>query len=322
MVFLTLSSLAGFDAYGKSPAPTLTEKDVARAESIIAKLRVMQRLTGESADSEKSRKLVEKIYPGLFIQVAELRASDLKTDLTTAVFLYEEALHGQADSNSIRLDCKDEPRAVYAKLCVENQTGNLPDFLRAKARLHTNWAEALVNHHRGIIDSATTSALEEIREERRNDLTLAGQALASLNSLETKVCAYTSLADFEEHRKLATVPFEQLFEDASEALQSIDRILLSLPRSPLFYPLYHARNSYTNGLFWWQKTYRRSQLVVNVNAFHEPDEIKSSRLDADAANYTVVINWRNAIRHTREAANMIEALQTSEPSQIALVKKM
>jgi hypothetical protein len=313
VVFLTLSSVAGSDAYAKSPAPTLTEKDVARAESIIAKLRGMERLTVEGADSEKRRKLVEKIYPGLFIQVAELRASDLKTDLTTAVFLYEEALRGQSGSNSISLDCKDEPRALYAKLCVENQAGNLPDFLRAKARLHTNWAEGLVNYHRGIVDSATASVLEEIREERRNDLMLAGQALAALNSLEKKIYNYSSLADFEEHRKLASQPFEQFFEDAAEALQSIDRILLSLPRGPLFYPLYHARNSYTDGLFWWQKTYRRSQLVVNVNAFHEPDEMKSSRLDAGAANYAVVINWRNAIRHTREAASMIEALQTSEP---------
>ena len=321
IAFLTFSSLSGFTAYASAPDPTLREKDLSRGESIIAKLCELERLTAESASSEKHRKLVAKMYPGLFVQVADLRAGDLKTDLTTAVFLYDEVLQSQIDSNNATVDCKDEPREVYAKLCLENKTGTLQDFLRAKARLHTRWAEAVVNYHRGINDVATMATLELIRRERQNDLALAEQALTALQTLEKDVNNYSSLAKFEEHRALARVPFERLSEDMSEAFQSIDRILLSLPRSPLFYPLYHARNSYSNGLFWWRKTYRQSKMVVNVNDLAAPDEMKSSRLNAGEVNYTVAINWRNAIRQTRGAANIIEALNASYASH-AILKKM
>jgi hypothetical protein len=321
IAFLTVSSLSGFTAYASAPASTLREKDLNRGESIIAKLRELERLTAESASSEKHRKLVAKMYPGLFVQVADLRAGDLKTDLTTAVFLYDEVLQSQIDSNNHTLDCIDEPREVYAKLCFESKTGRLQDFLKAKARLHTRWAEAVINYHRGINDVVTMATLELIRRERDNDLTLARQAVESLQTLEKNVCNYSSLAEFEEKRALARVPFEKLSEDASETLQSIDRVLLSLPRSPLFYPLYHARNSYANGLFWWRKTYRQGKMVVNVNNLAEPDEMKSSRLNAGEVNYTIAINWRNAIRHAREAANIIEALNASYASH-ALLKKM
>lgn len=311
VAFLTLTSFAGFDLYASAPAPTLREKDIARGESIVGKLRRLEQLTRESANSEKHRKLVAKMYPGLFVEVADLRESDLKTDLTTAVFLYDEVLQSQIDSNNAAPDCKEEPREIYAQLCAENKSGTLPGFLMAKARLHTRWAEAVINYHRGLNDVVTMATLELIRSERDNDVTLARQAVEALQVLEKNVYTYASLAEFEEQRTLARLPFERLSKELSETLQSVDRILLSLPRSPLFYPLYHARNSYSNGIFWWQKTHRRSKLVVNVKAFNEPDELKFSGLDAGEVSYTIVINWRNAIRHTREAANIIEALKKS-----------
>ncbi len=311
IAFLILSSFVSFEVDASVPAHTLREKDIARGESIVGKLRRLEQLTKESANSEKHRKLIAKMYPGLFVEVADLRESDLKTDLTTAVFLYDEVLQSQIDSNNTAPDCQSEPREIYARLCAENKNGTLPGFLMAKARLHTRWAEAVINYHRGINDVSTMATLELIRGERENDLTLARQAVEALQVLEKHVCNYSSLAEFEEQRALARVPFERLSKEVSETLQAVDRILLSLPRSPLFYPLYHARNSYANGLFWWQKTYSRSKLVVNANAFNEPDELKSFGLDAGEVSYTIAINWRKAIRHTREAANIIEAFKTS-----------
>ena len=311
ITFIALSFLSGFQVYGKSSDLALREKDVARAESIIGKLRRLEQSRAESVDLRSQRKLFEKMYPGLFIQVAELRAGDLKTDLTTAIFLEEEAWRERFAPNSAELDCQGELREVYARLCIENKSGTVSDFLRTKARLHIRWAAALINDYRGIKDAATTATLAEMHGERLNDLRLAEQAVKALKSLEKKVCDYSSLADFEEHRALARVPFEQLSEDVSGMLRAVDRILLALPRSSVFYPLYHARNSYVDGLFWWQKTYRRSKLVVDINSFNEPDETQASHFDANAVNYTAVINWRKAIRHTREAVNLIEALKIS-----------
>ena len=311
IAFLTVSSFAGFGVRASAPAPTLREKDVATGERIVGKLRRLEQLTKESASSEKHRKLIAKMYPGLFVEVADLRESDLKTDLTTAVFLYDEVLQSQIDANNTVPVCEDEPREIYAKLCAEDKSGTLQDFLRAKARLHTRWAEAVINYHRGINDVATMSTLQLIRGERENDLTLARQAVEALQVLEKNVCNYSSLSEFEEHRALARVPFERLSKKVSATLQAVDRILLSLPRSPLFYPLYHARNAYANGIFWWQKTHSRSKLVVNANAFNEPDVMNSAKLDTGEVGYTIVINWRKAIRHTREAANIIEAFKTS-----------
>jgi hypothetical protein len=274
------------------------------------KLRRLEQLTKLSARSEKHRKLVSKMYPGLFVEVSDLRESDLRTDLTTAVFLYDEILQSQIDVNNALPDCPSEPREIYARLCEENKDGTLQDFLAAKARLHTRWAEAVINYHRGTGDLITMATLQLIREERHNDLRLARQAVAALQVLEKNLCSYSTRGEFEERRTLARVPFERLSQDVAEALQSIDRVLLSLPRGPLFYPLYHARNAYANGLFWWQKTQRRSKLVVNAGAFNEPDEMNSSKLDDAEVGYTIVINWRSAIRHTREAAHLIESFKT------------
>jgi hypothetical protein len=306
IAFLAIASSTSLQLYASAPAPTLREKDIATGESIVAKLHRLEELTKESAHSEKRRKLVAKMYPGLFVQVADLRESDLKTDLTTAVFLYDDVLQSQIDSNNAAPDCEAEQREIYAQLCMENKSGTLADFLMAKARLHTRWAEAVINYHRGINDVFTMATLELIHRERDNDLMLARQAVEALQILEKNVCNYSTLSEFEEHRQLARVSFERLSEEVSVTLQRVDRILLSLPRSPLFNALYHARNAYANGLFWWQKTYRQSKLIVNANAFAEPDDLKSSRLDAGEANYTIVINWRNAIRHTREAANILK----------------
>jgi hypothetical protein len=310
ITLISLLCLAGFEAQGHPSSDlALREKDVKKGESIIARLRALEQPRQANANSQNQPKRFEKISDSLFVQVSALRASHLKTDLTTALFLYDEAARVPFDSNGAPFDCESELREIYARLCRETNSGTLADFLRAKARLHLTWAEATIRDSRGIKDAATLASLEEMRRERRNDLRLAEEAVKALKSLESEVSDYSSLAEFEEHRRLARVSFERLSEDVSEMQRRVDSVLASLPRSPLFYPLYHARNAYVDGLFWWQKTYRQKQMVVNANSFTEPDEMKSSNLDSDAVNYTVVINWRKAIRHTHEAVQMIETLK-------------
>ncbi|HEY0379089.1 MAG TPA: hypothetical protein VGC87_19390 [Pyrinomonadaceae bacterium] len=304
---LACASLAagGSEVYGgglNNSAPR--EKDVRKGEKIVEELRRLEQLSGTDVQGYKA--LAGELYPGLFVKVSELREGDLKTDLTTAVFLYDEALHESHDAGDVAVDCAAELRGVYSRVCAEERNATALKFLRAKARLHTDWADALIKSRRGAKDAATSAALEEMRAERRNDLALAERALAALKSLGQEVHVYSSLAEFQERRAaLARVSFERLAEDAASALRDVDRLLQSLPRGPLFYPLYHARNFYSDGLFWWRKTYRRKQAVVEANSFAERDDAQSLGMDPDAVDYTVSINWRNAAKRTRRAEQLL-----------------
>lgn len=279
-----------------------SEKDLRRGEEVVAELRRLERL---AADSRGYRALAVKLYPALFVKVSKLKEGDLKTDLTTAVFLHEQALGAAGDV----VDCAAELRAVYARLCAEEKSGGALRFLSAKARLHTNWADALIRARRGAADAATLAAIEEMRAERRIDLTLAEKALSALRTLGRETHVYSSLAQFQEGGALARVSFERLSEEAASALCEVDRILQSLPRGPLFYPLYHARNFYSDGLFWWRKTYRRRQPVVDVNSFAEPGDAESLGLNIETIEYTVSINWRNAAQRTRRAEELITKMR-------------
>ncbi|HKQ53555.1 MAG TPA: hypothetical protein VJT74_14360 [Pyrinomonadaceae bacterium] len=294
-----LAALVCSQAYANAQA--LSEKDIRRGEEIVAALRRMERAT----DFQSYTALAQKLYPGLFAKVSELREGDLKTDLTTAVFLYEQALSEWKRHPAAAFDCASELREVYVRVCAEEKSATAVEFLRTKARLHTLWAAALIRFHKGGADAATTAALEEMRAERRRDLSLAEEALAALKTLEREVHVYPSPAQFQERAALAKVSFEQLSEDAASALQKVDRILQSLPRGPLFYPLYHARNFYSDGLFWWRKTYRRKAMVVDANSFTEPTAAES--FDPQTVDYTVAVNWRNAARRLLRAEQLIVA---------------
>jgi hypothetical protein len=310
VVIISLLCLAGTDARAASSSDLgLRKKDIKRGERILAALRALDQSQQEAAAGQRQRKPARKISDELFVAAASLGPGDLKTDLTTALFLYDEAFREEFNSRRASTNCEDELRETYARLCRESRGGTLSLYLEAKAGLHARFAEATINAYRGIKDGATNSALEEMRRERLNDVRLAERAVKALKSLEGEVYGYASLAEFEEHRKLSNVPFEKFSEDVSEMLRRVDPVLLSLPRSPLFYTLYHARNLYADGLYWWRKTYRQSRMVVDVNSFTEPDEMKSHGPAPDLSNYTVAINWRKAINHTREAARLIEALQ-------------
>ena len=295
----------GSEVYGGTAnGPALREKDVGKGSEIVAELRRLEQLS--ETDFQGYRALAAKLYPGLFVKVSELGEGDLKTDLTTAVFLYEQARHEWKNAGDVAVDCAAELRGVYARVCAEEKSDTTLKFLRAKARLHTKWADALLKSHKGTTDAATSAALEEMRAERRNDLALAEKALVALKALGQEVRVSSSLAEFQEQRAaLARVSFERLSAEAASVLREVDTILQSLPRGPLFYPLYHARNLYSDGLFWWRKTYRRQQMVVDANSFNERDDADALNMDPDTVDYTVSINWRNAAKRMRRAEQLI-----------------
>src|SRR5205823_14512711 len=102
-----------------------------------------------SRDPDAYRRASGKLYPGLFVNVSELREGDLKTDLATAVTLYESAYRTRRAAASTAPDCASELRETYFRLCLEN-AGDRTGLLRAKARLHARWAEAELRYLREI----------------------------------------------------------------------------------------------------------------------------------------------------------------------------
>src|SRR5437763_4655084 len=114
LILLSVCSLASLEAFGGTSEHALREREIKKGADIIAKLRRIEQLTEGAPDFESYKKLTDKLYPDLFIEAADLRDSNLKTDLTTAVFLYDEALQRFHDSDRTELNCKEELRAVYA----------------------------------------------------------------------------------------------------------------------------------------------------------------------------------------------------------------
>jgi hypothetical protein len=299
---------AGPASVERAAAPSAEAR---RAERLIAKLRQIER-AGDDFDA--FREAFERLYPGLFDEAAGLREGELKTDLSSAVFLYEAAYRLWRAGDARRAACQDEPRDLYRSLCLAQGGPTRAQLLRAKARLHTRWAEAVVVHAAGRRDAATLDALDAMRRERALDTALAARAVGALRSLGVFVRAYPSLADFEEGGTLADVSVEEFSARAREAFGTIDHALAALPRGPVRQSIQNARNSYRDGLFWWRKSAPRRAHTVRADALDAPDPLDAADLDASAAAYTVVLNWRGASRYTDRAEQLIRA---STPGDIA-----
>lgn len=289
------SAARGAEAHGRP--------ELRRAEQIIDALR---RLDAAARDPRAYSSAHEKLYPGLHAAADSLSAGDLRTDLSTAVALHDAARRAAAGGPPP--DCDAELRPAYRKLCREESGGGRASLLRAKARLHLDWAEASVDYARGRRDAQTTRALLELRAERALDLALASRAVELLQALERDVNAYPSLAEYEEKRAAAGAAPARLEASFAEALGALERLLAALPRGgPVYAPLRNARNSYRDGLFWHRLTRGLAARVVTADALADTDTLDAARLDPSAAGYTVVLNWRNARRYTARARALLGA---------------
>jgi hypothetical protein len=305
-VIFSLAVPAAASAYSTA---ALRDKDVQKAERIIAKLHRLEEVTATALDSSAYKAEIARLYPGLFVDASELRESDLKTDLTTAVFLYETAYRARLDFGARRTDCVNEVREIYLELCRETQGGDSLRLLWSKARLHTRWGEAVVRSYRGAADLGTLRDLSEIEAERKVDITLAERAVAALKGLAESVGSFPSEDAFENALRAKKISFEQVSGEGSEALSTVDRVLASLPRGQLYLLLHNARCSYQDGLFWWGKTYRIRERTVSVNNLSAPDPLKVIGLPASMVNSTALANWRNALKYTLEAEKAISSLK-------------
>lgn len=284
---------------GQGLAPR--EKDVRRAEKVLEKLRLLDEAAGAGEDAGAFRRLARKLYPGLFITVADMRASDLKTDLDTAVFLYEGVGRTWSLAGNSAADCERERPDLYLPLCRDLRGGTARQLLLAKARLHARWASAVVRTHRGQGDCETSRLLSEMKAARALDTLIAARVSETLKSLEGMVNTPPTYADYQEQRAAAKVSFERLEAEFADALGRAGLLLGWMPRSPLYYHLSGATRSYEDGLFWYRKVHASRKMVVSAAAGFGRDPLKDLRLDADGVGYAVVANWKTAAQYTRMA---------------------
>lgn len=267
-------------------------KDLKRAEAVLSKLR---RLEDAAASREPGalRRAASKVYPGLFSTVSKLKDSDLKTDLSTAVALYDSAARDAGGRSAP--DCSRELRDSYSRLCREaassaSAAGGRAGLLAAKARLHARFAEAELRHARGARDDATLEALSLVRAERSTDVALAREALRALKGL-------------------TGTPAD------SDKLEEVGLILASLPRGQVYTLLRNAFDASRDALCWQNRTLPSRALTVSVNSYAAPDPLRRLDTRAADADRAALANLR-AARHFIERAG--EAIETPNLFSVSL----
>jgi hypothetical protein len=293
---LCLYALAAIHA---SAAPSSSgAKTLEKATRLVERLR---RLDADafSSDERRTDRAVarSKFYPSLHVETSALPEGDLKTELSTAAFDYEDALDESSQTPSTGV-----------------QTG--AQLLRAKARRHVARAEALIRYAAGDRSAATLATVAELETERARHIALAARALSALKSLDAQVNLHTSRARLEdEGGAVARVSFDRMANDFARVEPAVRRALHALPRNALHYHLQHALNSYRDGLFWWRKTRQHTQMVVHVNELSETDARDALGIEPEVVNYTVVGNWKSARRYILKAeAEIARAQALSAPN--------
>lgn len=276
----------------------MSDGDVRKAEKVLAQLGLLHE-AADAGDAGAYRALASKLYPDLFVKVAELPPGDVSTDLSTAVFLAERLGRTWSAAGAAAADCRGERPDIYLPLCLGLRGGPARELLLLKSRLHTRWAEASLKSDRGMGDADTARALAEVREARANDRLIAANIVETLRRLEA------------QPDKRFEVSASGSGDDASfaEAAHDTNALLAWLPRSPTFYHLLNARQAHVDGRWWHDKARQAKSLVVSANNF-VPDPLQELRLNAEQADTNALANRRSAATHTRLAE-----LSLSQPAR-------
>jgi len=295
MLALTFSPRAAL-ASVSADANAINEADARKAEKVLAKLRLLHD-AAEAEDANAFRALASKLYPGLFRTVAELRPSDLSTDLSTAVFLADELGRKWFGAGAATADCGSERPDIYAPLCAALHGGTVRQVLLAKSRLHARWAEAVLRSHKGEADTETLRALMEMKTARANDALIAARIVEALRPLERLA---RSGEDGERRARFEASPKSSNNAGAlsEEALREASALLAWMPRSPVFYQLSNAREAYADGLWWHGRARQAKSLLVNANNF-QPDPLEALRLNATQVSVAAEANLMSAAKRVR-----------------------
>lgn len=282
---------------GQTDKSRLSSKQLAKIESLINQLEQLH--TQPAEQSTRLRKLWSSV--GAIAQ--SLPEGDIKIDLETAAYWYEEAARGRGFSSDYpRRGCFAEKPGAYQTLC-EDFSGSGTELILAKAQLHLGWVQALVRCHK---TGSRDPQLGEIKLERMNDRLLAARAIYLLKVLESDVITYDSLADFQDGAKLALVSFE-VFQQHLEKVSGESALILSwLPPSKLKSEINNALLSYQDGWFWWQKTYS-PRVVYNSNFSTKASWNATDTNYLSTIPYTIAINWRHGSRYIKRAEKILES---------------
>ncbi|MEO8435364.1 MAG: hypothetical protein ABI596_10760 [Pyrinomonadaceae bacterium] len=299
--FLAILFLLPLATPAQTDASRLTVKQLTKAENVVLRLQQIEAMMPASPGSR-----LAEAATNARAKVSDLPESNIKTDLSTAIYFYELAANrgNRLDlANSVASQCGSEKPGAYRTLC-ENGSGSRRDLISAKARLHMAWAIAgIVEQRSGKYNSGT---LDDMEAERRIDQALALRIISALKVLEDDVVVHKSLGSFEESNTLARVPFETFQRDLRKVSAEVETMLSWLPQNKLKSALGNALHSYQDGGLRWAGIYRPR--VVNVANLVSSGMILTS---ADAAflattPYTVAINWRQGSKYLKLAEETFE----------------
>jgi hypothetical protein len=278
-------------------ATAIHDADARRAEKILAKLRLLHE-AAEADNANAYRALTSKLFPGLFNTVAEMRPSDLSTDLSTAIFLAEGLGRTWFTAGAAVTDCRSERPDIYAPLCMALRGGTVRQMLLAKSRLHARWAEAVLRNYSGEADAETARTLAEMNAARANDALIAARVVETLRSLEGLMQPSPSKADASRGQRFnaSALNSDDLDAEFAETLRDAGALLAWMPRSQTFYQLSNARQAYADGLWWQSKARQSKSLVISANNF-QPDLLKDLRLNAEQVNDAATANRMSAVKY-------------------------
>lgn len=300
LLVLTFGCRAAAAASVSADAAAIQRGDARKAEKILAGLRLLHD-AAEANDARAYRAHTSKLYPDLFIKVAEMRASDLTTDLSTAVFLAEELGRKWFDAGAAAADCRYERPDIYAPLCAALRDGTVRQLLLAKSRLHARWAEAVLRNFKGEADAETARAIAEMNAARANDVLIAARVVETLTPLEgLSHNSDTAARRGQRFNASSSADSDEPNAEFAGILSEAATLLAWMPRSAAFYRLSAARQAYADGLWWQGKARQSKSLVVSVNSFR-PDPLEDLRLNAKQVSAAADANMQTAAKYTRLA---------------------
>lgn len=295
-------------AFGQTPGVRLKARQLARAEQLLSELEQFDTSMNSGPGTAQFKARAAKLSYSFTRNGGGLPEGNIKTDLATAVYWYEQlsfnlnhSTTARPHSVNVSFQCEGERPGAYQREC-ECASGATRDLLWAKARLHLSWARAAINFEK---TGAIERPLDDVAVERKIDQMLAGRIIESLKILESKVLVYRSLGDFERSGKVARVSLADFKKDLQKLTREAESTLAWLPQNLLKSELSNSLHSFADGAYWWEQV--DQPRVVRVSEMASRGLYVSAPQAAllTTVPYTVVVHWRQGSNYLQHAKQLI-----------------